>query len=148
MMGNLVVLLCVLVAATAAGCLLRARAGRVRQVEPVAATAAALASLGVTPGGQPVTLVQFSSAFCAPCRATRVLLGDLARRLDGVRHVEVDAESRLEAVRALGIMRTPTTLIVDSAGQVVGRVAGVPRRAELVEAVRSLADGVSCRETA
>jgi hypothetical protein len=53
-----------------------------------------LEKLGVTPG-TPVTLLQFSTAFCAPCRATRVYCADLARTIPGVRHVEVDAESHL-----------------------------------------------------
>jgi thiol-disulfide isomerase/thioredoxin len=82
--------------------------------------------------------VQFSSAFCAPCRAARVVLADLAARADGVRHIEVDAESHLDEVRALDIRRTPTTLIVDASGRVVGRVGGVPRRAELMAALDAI----------
>ena len=61
---------------------------------------ALLAELGVTPAK--ATLLQFSSAFCAPCRAVRRVSSEVAALVPGVRHVEVDAESHLEAVRALG----------------------------------------------
>lgn len=96
-----------------------------------------LAALGVEPGTV-VTLVQFSSAFCAPCRATRQVLGEVTRLLDGVRHVEVDAESHLSAVRALDIRRTPTVLVIDGAGRVVRRAAGVPAKAQVIAAVAPL----------
>ena len=56
------------------------------------------------PLGPRATLVQFSSAFCAPCRATRVLLADVAGRTDGVASVDIDAESHLDLVRALGVL--------------------------------------------
>ncbi|WP_239312149.1 TlpA family protein disulfide reductase [Plantactinospora mayteni] len=96
-----------------------------------------LAALGVRPGA-PATLLQFSSAFCAPCRATRQILADVSGTLDGVRHVEVDAASQLPAVRALGIWRTPTVLVVDADGRIVQRAAGVPARAQLLAAVAPL----------
>jgi thiol-disulfide isomerase/thioredoxin len=53
--------------------------------------------IGADLGGR-ATLVQFSTAFCAPCRATRQVLRSVAGQLDGVEHVEVDAESTLELV--------------------------------------------------
>ena len=95
-----------------------------------------LADLGVRPGA--VTLLQFSSAFCAPCRATRLVCAQVAGMLDGVRHVEVDAESHLEAVRALGVERTPTVFVIDAAGRVVRRATGAPTRAHVVAAVAPL----------
>ncbi|MGI5213997.1 TlpA family protein disulfide reductase [Plantactinospora sp. CA-290183] len=100
-----------------------------------------LAGLGVVPG-TPATLLQFSSAFCAPCRATRRVLTQVAELLPGVRHVEVDAESRLAAVRALGIWRTPTVLVLDAEGRVVQRATGVPGKAQVVAAVAPLLTGV------
>lgn len=89
--------------------------------------------------GERLTFVQFSSSFCSPCRATRALLTDVVRTRDGVEHVEVDAESNLELVRRLNILRTPTVLVVDPAGTVVGRASGLPRR-EQVEAVLAQID--------
>ncbi len=96
-----------------------------------------LTALGVQPG-TPATLLQFSSAFCAPCRATRRLCGEVAAMLDGVTHIEVDAESHLDAVRALGVMRTPTLFVLDAGGRVVQRASGLPTRAHLVAAVAPL----------
>ena len=89
--------------------------------------------------GARLTFVQFSSSFCSPCRATRALLSDVVRTREGVEHIEVDAESNLELVRRLNILRTPTVLVVDPSGAVVGRASGLPRR-EQVEAVLASAD--------
>jgi thiol-disulfide isomerase/thioredoxin len=89
--------------------------------------------------GERATLVQFSSAFCAPCRATRVVLAQVSDRVEGVRHVEIDAESHLDLVRRVGVRGTPTTLVLDAAGREVTRASGVPRRDQVV-AVLPLAD--------
>ncbi|GAB2888825.1 TlpA family protein disulfide reductase [Nocardioides pacificus] len=78
--------------------------------------------------GERATLLQFSSAFCAPCRATRRTLTEVAELVPGVTHIEVDAEHHLEMVRRLGILRTPTTLILDEHGQEITRAAGAPRK--------------------
>jgi len=88
--------------------------------------------------GERATLLQFSSAFCAPCRATRRVLGDVTSVAPGVVHVEVDAEHHLELVRRLGILRTPTTLILDSKGREVTRAAGAPTKAQVLAALAEL----------
>ncbi len=85
--------------------------------------------------GQQATLVQFSTAFCQPCRATRQILAEVADMVDGVRHVEIDAESHLDLVRSLDIRRTPTVLIVDSQGEIQHRAAGQPRKADVIQAL-------------
>jgi thiol-disulfide isomerase/thioredoxin len=85
--------------------------------------------------GERATLVQFSTAFCQPCRATRRILADVSALVPGVRHVEVDAESRLELVRRLGITGTPTVLVLDPAGTVVKRASGLPRKTEVLAAL-------------
>ena len=89
--------------------------------------------------GERATLLQFSSAFCAPCRTTRVVLADVASLVPGVAHVEVDAEQHLDLVRRLGIQRTPTTLILDPQGQEVSRAAGAPRKQDVLAALAPLA---------
>ena len=78
--------------------------------------------------GERATLLQFSSAFCAPCRATRRVLGEVADLVPGVRHVEVDAEQQLDLVRRVGVTRTPTTLVLDARGREVSRASGAPTR--------------------
>jgi thiol-disulfide isomerase/thioredoxin len=85
--------------------------------------------------GERATLVQFSSAFCAPCRATKRVLGEVAGLVDGVAHVEIDAEARLDLVRELNILKTPTVLILDAAGAIVQRAAGQPRKADVIAAL-------------
>ncbi len=90
------------------------------------------------PLGSRATLVQFSSAFCTPCRATRVLLENIVMGLNGVVHVEVDAESQLELVRELNILSTPTTLILDSYGREVGRAVGAPKREQVISALEAI----------
>ncbi len=92
------------------------------------------ADLGADLGAR-ATLVQFSSAFCAPCRATRRVLGEVARMVPGVAHVEIDAEARLELVRALGVLKTPTVLVLDAGGRVVRRAVGQPRKADVIAAL-------------
>lgn len=89
--------------------------------------------------GERATLVQFSSAFCAPCRATRVVLADVAARTPGVVHVEIDAEHHLDVVRRLGVLRTPTTLVLDGSGAEVARAAGAPRREQVLAALPAAA---------
>ena len=87
--------------------------------------------------GERATLLQFSSAFCAPCRATRRTLADVATAVPGVVHVEIDAEHHLEAVRHLGILRTPTTLILDSRGLEITRASGAPRKEQVLSALET-----------
>ena len=89
--------------------------------------------------GERAPLLQFSSAFCAPCRATRRTLADVAAAVPGVVHVEVDAEHHLELVRRLGILRTPTTLVLDARGVEVTRAAGAPRKEQVLSALGALA---------
>ena len=129
-MVGLLVAAAVLALATIVGVVLRARSGRLRRSDRVALPAGLPA---VTPGA--VTLLQFSSATCAPCRQVRAVCTALAGELPGVHHVELDAEAHLDAVRQLEIWRLPTLLVVDGAGRVTRRAVGVPDRAQLALAV-------------
>jgi thiol-disulfide isomerase/thioredoxin len=88
--------------------------------------------------GTRVTLLQFSSAFCTPCRATRVLLADISSGLDGVKHIDIDAEDNLELVRRLDIRTTPTTLLFDKYGIEVGRAVGAPKRGEVLASLEAI----------
>ena len=149
-MTGLAVLLVTLALATAAGSLYRARNGRVRTTGSGGTSLddtspdlrRELAGLGLEPGERG-TLLQFSSAFCAPCRATRRLLADTAETVPGVRHLEVDvadSDAALELVRRLDVRRTPTTVVLDAKGREVRRASGVPRREQVLAA---LADTVA-----
>ncbi|MFJ6388065.1 TlpA family protein disulfide reductase [Streptomyces sp. NPDC091972] len=133
-MTGLVVCAAVLVTASAYGLLQRRRRGRVRVRGRDDGKRLGAAELGEDLGER-ATLVQFSSAFCAPCRATRRVLGEVAAMVPGVTHVEIDAEKNLDLVRALDILKTPTVLVLDAEGRVVRRAAGQPRKADVIAAV-------------
>jgi thiol-disulfide isomerase/thioredoxin len=139
------VLLGALVLATALGLAKRWYDGRFRDTyassttyeeeADVAATRLASGDLDGVALGDRATLVQFSSAFCAPCRATRRVLAEVADAVPGVTHVEIDAESHLDLVRRLDVMRTPTTLVLDAAGRVTTRASGQPRKEQVLAAL-------------
>ncbi|HWL99472.1 MAG TPA: thioredoxin family protein [Nocardioidaceae bacterium] len=101
----------------------------------IAATRLAPGDLDGADLGERATLVQFSSAFCAPCRATRRILAEVADVVPGVTHVEIDAESHLDLVRRLDVMRTPTTLVLDATGRVTNRASGQPRKEQVLAAL-------------
>ena len=144
MTSGVYVALGALVLALAAGGTLALRNGRFRGTHAVrGATASAdrppQSVLAGSPWegdlGERATLLQFSSAFCAPCRATRRVLTDVAGQVPGVSHIEVDAEHHLDVVRRLGILRTPTTLVLDANGHEVVRAAGAPTTAQVYDAL-------------
>ena len=150
-MTGIVILVVVLLAATAFGLWRRRADGRMRDRTtgrpiPVADDDGEVGmdeadgetldqrALGV-PLGAEATLVQFSTAFCQPCRATRRILDEVAAMVEGVVHVEIDAEAHLDLVRHLDIRRTPTVLILDSDGVIRKRASGLPRKVDVIAAV-------------
>jgi thiol-disulfide isomerase/thioredoxin len=154
-MEGILIAVGVLLAATAFGVYRRVTDGRIRGVSAAEpdATAAPSGSVpsGSTPSGDRLTaaeinaplgaqatIVAFSTAFCAPCRVTRRIAEEVASMIPGVAHVEVDAEANLDLVRRLDVRRTPTVLILDSAGAVRQRAVGAPRKADLIAALGQL----------
>ncbi|MFI6514833.1 TlpA family protein disulfide reductase [Spirillospora sp. NPDC050679] len=131
-MEGAIVAAAVLAAATVFGLVRRRRDGVLRERRGDGVDEGLLAAVEL---GERATLVQFSSAFCAPCRATRRVLGEVAGLVEGVSHVELDAESHLELVRRLNVLRTPTTLVLDADGREVRRAAGLPRKADVIAAL-------------
>jgi thiol-disulfide isomerase/thioredoxin len=81
--------------------------------------------------GADATLLQLSSAVCAPCRATARVLRTL--HTDAVRHIEVDVADRPDLAARFNVLQTPTTLILDAGGDVRARIGGAVRR-DVVEA--------------
>jgi thiol-disulfide isomerase/thioredoxin len=137
---GLVVCAGVLLLATVFGLVRAARDGRLRRRRGGDEVRLSAAELGAQLG-ESVTLVQFSTSFCQPCRGTRRLLGDVAAATPGVVHVEIDAEVRLDLARQLQVLRTPTVLVLDRGGRVVRRASGPPGRAEVLSAVAEAAGG-------
>ncbi|MFJ6986686.1 MULTISPECIES: TlpA family protein disulfide reductase [unclassified Streptomyces] len=133
-MTGFLVCVAVLAAASFYGVLHRRRNGRVRVRGRDEGKRLGADRLGGELGER-ATLVQFSSAFCAPCRATRRILGEVADMVPGVTHIEIDAEARLDLVRDLAVLKTPTVFVLDADGHVVRRAAGQPRKADVIAAL-------------
>lgn len=139
--GGLVALVAALAVAAVLGLWLRRSGRRLGRVSPVGGAQAPHDQVVLGPEdlgaplGERATLVQFSTAFCQPCRATRRVLADVSSTVPGVAHVEVDAESQLELVRRLDVRRTPTVLVLDAAGRVVRRASGQPRPVDVIAAL-------------
>ena len=136
--GGLIALAAALLVATVLGVAMRRRAGQFRPPSPgtPAKPAGALTEADLGAGlGRQATLVQFSTAFCAPCRPTRQILAQVADMVDGVTHVEIDAAARMDLVQRLRINSTPTVLVLDSDGAIVKRATGLPRKADVIAAL-------------
>lgn len=151
-MDRVLLVLAVIAVATALGLWWRARNGRYTPVGAALLASApddeaddtrlTSAELGA-PLGSVATFVQFSSEVCAPCRRTRAVLAQLVSERDGLSHVEMDVVEHLDLVRRFAIMRTPTTLLLDARGVVVGRMSGATDRRHALAALDSCPGGVS-----
>ena len=131
------VLVAALVVTGAVAWWLRTRNGAVRapMSEHARAHLPVFARLGVDPAGADLTVVQFSTAFCGPCRATKARLQQLQATRPGLAVVHVDAESHLDEVRELDVRRTPTLFYLGRDGGLIGRSSGAPRADELTALV-------------
>lgn len=117
--------------------------GRVRHAAPAQAAAVSnapsLRDFGVRLPAEQIAVVQFSGQFCASCPQARTLVERVLLDNPGVGYVDVDVAENLDAVRAFGIRRTPTLIITDRHGRAVHRASGMPREAELRQALSALA---------
>ena len=136
-MENLVIVGVVLLLATGYGYWYRHRDGRVK-ARTVTEERLRLDQSEIGSLGERATLLQFSSAFCTPCRATRVILSEVAAATPGVRYIDVDAEHELALVRKVGVLSTPTTLILDNKGFEIARAVGAPRKAQVLASLEAL----------
>jgi thiol-disulfide isomerase/thioredoxin len=130
-------LVIVLIAATGFGLWYQRTRGEFRKKKTVNGPRLTAAIVGTDLGSR-ATMVQFSSAFCTPCRATKALLEDMVKSMPDVRYAHIDAESHLELVRKLDIRSTPTTLFLNGDGVEVGRAMGTPKRAQVLAAVEAI----------
>lgn len=85
------------------------------------------------PLGERATVVELSSTFCQPCRMARVVLQRAVGTTAGVRLVELDVARPLgeRLGRRLGVLSTPTVLVLDRDGVLRHRGEGVPRLAQV-----------------
>ena len=136
-MKTFIPLVIVLVSATGYGLWYKRTRGEFRKKKTVNGPRLTAAIVGTELGAR-ATMVQFSSAFCTPCRATKALLEDMVKTMTDVRYAHIDAESHLELVRELNILSTPTTLFLNHAGVEVGRAMGTPKRAQVHTALAAI----------
>ena len=127
----------VLVLASAYGFWWKGTRGAIRSNKAIPGHRLSAAVLGEELGSR-ATMVQFSSAFCTPCRATHALLSQMVIPMEDVKHIHIDAESHLELVRTLDIRSTPTTLFINKDGIEVGRAAGTPKREQVLAALAAI----------
>jgi len=132
-MHSLLIVAAVLIIALAYGFVDRSRTGKVTVKEDSRHQVSA-SEIG-SELGEVATVLQFSSAFCTPCRATRSTLSSVISHYPKIKHVEVDAESKLDLVRRLDIRQTPTTLFLNSEGKEIARAVGAPKRDQVVNAL-------------
>ncbi|MBO1739862.1 thioredoxin family protein [Leifsonia sp. TF02-11] len=129
----LLTVLALVALATGLGLVWKARSGRLRASRGDALLTAD--ELGAVRLGSRATLVQFSTEFCAQCPATARVLDAIAADRDGVEHLDVDLTVRPELAGRFAVLQTPTTLLVDGAGRVQGRISGPARPAEVRSAL-------------
>lgn len=135
-MNSLLIIVVVLIVATGYGFVDRKRSGRIKPKIDSRHQIFAAEIGGEL--GEAATVVQFSSAFCTPCRTTRSTLAAVILHYPKIKHVEVDAESNLQLVRRLDIRQTPTTLFLNSAGREIARAIGAPKRDQVVNALERI----------
>ena len=123
----LIVLAALVGGTTALGLVWRSRQGRVKHTN-----GRTVVRVGDLPDirrfASGATLLQFSTEVCAPCTATRRVLGDVAAERDNVTHIDLDLTHRPDLANQFKIMQTPTTLILDRKGVVRARIGGAPQR--------------------
>jgi thiol-disulfide isomerase/thioredoxin len=137
-LASLAIVLGLVAVSTVIGLLWRLRTGRVLERTSAHTVVTAEGLDSSHPFGAAATLLQFSTEFCAPCRSTAVVLGELSAERDGVAHVEIDLTEHPELAREYNILQTPTTFLVDGSGVVRARIGGAPRREELRAALDDL----------
>ncbi|GAA1209251.1 hypothetical protein GCM10009655_05380 [Rhodoglobus aureus] len=139
-METLTVLLGLVALATVLGFVWRARTGRIQRARTTSAANENRISIPGAPElGTRVTLLQFSTEVCTPCKTTHTLLSGLATDLDdgtgAVVHVNIDVTSRPEIANKFNLLQSPTTFILDGNGVLQARIGGAPKindvRAEL-----------------
>ncbi len=147
-LARALVVVVVLGLAVALGYAWRSRNGRFTAVDP-----ALLAAAGADPAhdetaggrlspseigaplGARATFLQLSSEVCTPCRRTHGVLSTIAAERHDVSHVDLDVAEHLDLVRRFDVMRTPTVLLLDGSGAVVGRMSGATDRRQALDAL-------------
>lgn len=132
MLTRIILIVAVLAVASVAYLWWSRRNGVVRRVEVPGALSSE--TLGARRGFR-ATFVQFSTPMCAKCPGTATLLKQVASEYEDVAHIEIDASERLDLARQFDVLRTPTTLLLNTDGVVVARMSGPPSVAQARESL-------------
>ena len=68
-------------------------------------------------------LVDFTAAWCAPCRVMRPVLAELAAERPDLRFVQIDVDANQDAAARYGVMSMPTFMVFKG-GEPVGKLIG------------------------
>jgi thiol-disulfide isomerase/thioredoxin len=85
-----------------------------------------------------VTIVQFSSAFCSPCKATAQIISTLIKDMDDVKFVQIKSEENLQMVEKYDIKSTPTVIFFNSHAMEVGRAVGIPTSQQVLASIAAV----------
>jgi thiol-disulfide isomerase/thioredoxin len=93
--------------------------------------------LGI-PLGSRVTVLQFSSAFCSPCKATAQIISAQVADMEDVAYVQIKSEDNLKLVEKYDIKSTPTVIFFNSQAMEVGRAVGIPTKDQVLSSIAAV----------
>jgi thioredoxin 1 len=73
-------------------------------------------------------LVDFTAAWCAPCRVMGPVLEELAAERDDLRFVKLDVDSNQATSARYGVMSMPTFMVFEAGEPVLTLVGSRPKR--------------------
>jgi thioredoxin 1 len=84
-------------------------------------------------------LVDFTAAWCPPCRVMNPILAELAAQRDDLRVVSIDVDDNQETAARYGVLSMPTFMLFRAGAPVLRLVGSRPRKrleAELADALQ------------
>ena len=73
-------------------------------------------------------VVDFTAAWCAPCRVMGPVLEDLAAEREDLRFVKIDVDENQHTTARYGVMSMPTFMVFDGGDPVLTLVGSRPKR--------------------